>query len=200
MSLKKNQLTVPSERDILQATDADQKCWNEIKIVPGNTILHKGYYFHGFSVCTGKIETIRDADMQLKQLHGRKIACDYRLPRKNFHLMQDFMDEYEHAAGKSLLSMLSAAKIFNRAVFVVRYYGGVHLGPSCFQAHVEAAQSATTHDPYNPFTKHNQTPWPVQSQQPQQHSKASASTNLANHSNSSDHSSKPATHTLSVQG
>ena len=56
--------------------------------------------------------------------------------------------------------MLKKAEIFNRAVFVVCYYGGTHLGPSRFQAFIEAAQSAITHDPYNGVSKENQTPWP----------------------------------------
>ena len=90
-------------------------------------------------------------------------SCAPLLPGRNFAVLQDFQDDQEHSAGRHLLKLLVDADIYNRAVFVVRYYGGEHLGPSHFNAFVEAAQSAITHDPYNHVTKSNQTPWPKQS-------------------------------------
>ena len=174
MSLNKGNLTVcgqkyrklvvaPTAKEILQAKDEDRNRWSKLKVTPGNVIMRGRCQFHGFSICTAKIDTIRDAYLKLKEKHGdsRHIVLAYRLPGKNYPIMQDYVDDQEHGAGKTLLSMLTTANIYNRAMFVVCYYGGEHLGPARFQAYVEAAQSAITHDPYNPVTRQNQTPWQV---------------------------------------
>ena len=183
INLAKGQLTIkgstyrklvepPSATTLLKATPADRGRWNKVRTIAGNVIRKEKCEFHGFSVVAGKIETIRDAYCKLKQMHGnaRHIVCTYCLPGANWpllqdymdddELLQDYMDDDEFNAGSYLLKMLTEAEIFNRAVFVVRYYGGEHLGPSRFQAFVEVAQSAITHDPYNSFSKCNQTPWP----------------------------------------
>ena len=158
----KKLVTPPTVKDILQAKDNDRKRWQKIKTVEGNVILKNKCRFHGYSVIAGKIETVKDAYNKLREIHGdaRHIMCAYRLPGRNFALLQDYCDDQEHFSGRALLKMLKDADIYNRAVFVVRYYGGEHLGPSRHQAIVEAAQSAITHHPYNHITKENQTPWP----------------------------------------
>ena len=40
-----------------------------------------------------------------------------------------YQDDGEHGAGYRLLNALKAINIQNMAVFIVRRYGGVHLGP-----------------------------------------------------------------------
>ena len=144
------------------ASKEDRARWLKVKTTPGNVILKEKCQFHGFSVIAGKIDNIRDAYMKLKHQfgHARHIVCAYRLPGKNFAAMSDFVDDGEHGMGQTLLKMLCDAQIFNRAVFVIRYYGGEHLGPSRYQAYLDAAQSAIIHDPYNHICKINQTPWP----------------------------------------
>ena len=155
-------VAVPDDRSMLKSTKTDRMRWGKMKTVPGNVIKKERCEFHGFSVVASKIDTIRDAYSKLKELHGsaRHISCAWRLPGANWPVLQDFQDNEEFGAGRHLLTMLQKAEIYNRAVFVVRYYGGTHLGPSRFNAFVEAAQSAITHDPYNYITKENQTPWP----------------------------------------
>ena len=49
------------------------------------------------------------------------------------------VEDQEFKAENYLLSMLVKAQIYNRAVFVVRYYGGTHLGPEQFKVIVEAS-------------------------------------------------------------
>ena len=161
----KKLVSAPSDKDILKASAAEKLKWSKIKLVPGNIIRKEKCEFHGFSLVTNKINTIRDAYCKLRIQHGsaRHIVCSWRLPGTNWPQLQDYENDDEHNAGKVLLQVLTEAEIFNRAVFVVRYYGGAHLGPSRFQAFKEAAQSAITHDPYNHISKANQTPWPKDS-------------------------------------
>ena len=68
--------------------------------------------------------------------------------------------------------MLTDANIYNRAIFVIRYYGGEHLGHRVFRLTSMLPQSAIIHDPYNRVCKENQMPWPKEiansNQQPQQ--------------------------------
>ena len=173
MSITRKQLTVnnttyrklvepPTAGTILLSSKEDKIRWNKVKIIPANVILKGKCRFHGFSVIAGKVDMIRDAYNKLRWDHAdaRHIVCCYRLPGRSFHLLSDFTDDDEHGMGQTLLHMLMEAQIYNRAVFVVRYYGGEHLGPSRFQAYLDAAQSAIIHDPYNYICKFNQTPWP----------------------------------------
>ena len=174
MTLKQGVLTInnstykklveaPSTKQVLKASVADQIRWRKIKCVPGNIVHKDACQFIGYSVIAAKIETIRNAYLQLREKHSdaRHIICAYRLPGRNFAILQDFVDDDEHKAGKTLLDLLKKADIFNRAVFVVRYYGGAHLGPARFEAILEAARTAILKDPYNYVSKCNQTPWPT---------------------------------------
>ena len=149
-------------KEILKASVEDRKRWSKVKTTPGNVILCEQCHFQGFSVICNKIETIRDAYLKLcsQNSDARHIVCAYRLPEKNFPVLQNYEDDDKYNTGSALLRMLDTVQIFNRAIFVIRHYGGHHIGPARFQAYVEAAQSAITHDPYNGFTKTNQTPWP----------------------------------------
>ena len=151
------QIGAPAVKDILKVTPEQRKKWSKVKVVPGNVIVRGKCSFQGYSLITGKLETIREAYCKLQEIHSdaRHIVCAYRIPGRNFAALQDCVDDDEHSAGDTLLSLLCDAQIFNRAVFVVRYYGGEHLGPGRFQAFTEAVQSAITHDPYNHITKGN---------------------------------------------
>ena len=173
LSFKKKELSInnvpytkmviaPKAKDIVLATGKDKARWRKVKTVPGNVTVRGKCYFQGFSLVTNKIETIRDGYLKLRESHGdvRHIVCGFRLPGRNFALLQDYDDDDEFGAGAVLLKLLEDAQILNRAVFVTRRYGGEHLGPARFQAYAEAAQSAITHDPYNQWSKENQNPWP----------------------------------------
>ena len=45
---------------------------------------------------------------------------------------QGCQDDQEHGGGKTLLNYMCRQKMYNMALFVVRYYGGVKLGPAHF--------------------------------------------------------------------
>ena len=172
-------IAAPSPGDVFHATDETRARWRKLKIKPGNVILKGKCKFYGYSLVAGKLDTIREAYLSLREKHAdaRHIVLGYRLPGKNFALLQDGVDDDEHSAGETLLQLLCKAQIFNRAIFVVRYYGGEQLGPARFQAYAEAAQSAIAHDTYNYITKENQTPWPKDPPQwtQQQHTEAQPS-------------------------
>ena len=158
----------PTSKDILLAEKQDKIRWKKVKTVKGNVITQNKCCFQGVSVITNKIETIRDAYKKLREEFGeaRHIVLAFRLPGRNFPSLQDYVDDDEDGAGATLLKLLSEAQIYNRAVFVIRHYGGEHLGPARFRAYTEAAQSAITYDPYNGFSKCNQTPWPKEMSDP----------------------------------
>ena len=202
MSINRNQLMInnttykklielPSARSVLLADPSERIRWNKVRIIPGNVILKGKCRFHGFSVVAGKAETIRDAYNKLRFDHAdaRHIVCCYRLPGKCFPVLSDFVEDQEHGMGQTLLRMLSEAQIYNRAIFVIRYYGGEHLGPACYQAYLDAAQSAVIHDPYNYICKTNQTPWPKEpgtseptiSEASQAKAKSSTTTQMQDH-------------------
>ena len=158
----KKLVEAPDTSKILLADKTDIDRWLKVKTVPGNTILKGKCRFQAYSVIASKVETVRDAYNKLRYKHAdaRHIVCGFRFPGRSFHVLSDFEDDQEHGMGQTILRLLVDADIYNRAIFVLRFYGGEHLGPARYQAYLDAAQSAILHDPYNHISKENQTPWP----------------------------------------
>ena len=57
------------------------------------------------------------------------ISCAYRLEGATGPYLQEGYDDKEHGAGRAILSTLKKASVQAIAVYVVRYYGGIQLGP-----------------------------------------------------------------------
>ena len=77
------------------------------------------------------------------------IMCAYRLLGTDHPRLQSYSDDNEAGGGRVLLQMLTHSEITHRAVFVIRYYGNKHLGPSRFQTIETAAKSAITRSAMN---------------------------------------------------
>lgn len=66
----------------------------------------------------------------------------FRIPGGDFSTNQGLIDDGEHGGARAMMKTLFKEKSDNSAVFVVRYYGGKHLGTARFQAIEKAAKSA----------------------------------------------------------
>lgn len=66
----------------------------------------------------------------------------FKLPGIDFTKMQGSIDDGEHAGGRVLLKLLLREQAFNKAVFVVRYFGGKHIGPQRFNIIERVAESS----------------------------------------------------------
>ena len=124
------------------------------QIREGKPIVHESSTFKGYVVDMENIEDVGKAYEFVKflNLNARHIVCAYRLPGPNIIELQDYVDDDEHEAGKMLLDYMMKAQINNRAIFVVRHYDGVHIGPKRFEYIMEAAKHAINEKPFNRVT------------------------------------------------
>ena len=85
--------------------------------------------------------------------------CAFRIPHENFHLHQNYQDDDEHSGGRLLLDAIKRSEMMNRVIFVTRRYNGKHVGPSKFDAILDAAKAVVTEFPFNRLMQENQYLW-----------------------------------------
>ena len=55
-------------------------------------------------------------------------VCVLRLADTNDPYKQDYVDDGEFGGGRCILKFLTERDLTNKAIFIVRFYGGVKLG------------------------------------------------------------------------
>ena len=86
------------------------------------------------------------------------ISNAYRLPGTEVD-SENYADDGKHGCGRLIMKLLKDWNIDCRAVYVVRYYGGTHLGTKRFDYMMDAVKSCVARSSYNSITKTNQYPW-----------------------------------------
>ena len=66
----------------------------------------------------------------------------YRLPGLNKAYDEDYVNDREFNAGHKILTHLIDTNEKVVAIFMIRYYGGVHLGNRHFEIHIELVKKA----------------------------------------------------------
>ena len=144
----------PPLRDILWPTTEKMK--ERIKLDPtkGEIIKVEGQMFLGYTAEVRTVDDVNKIYAKIRSLHtdARHVICAFRLPHRNFHTHQDFIEDGEYGGGSYLLQLLSDSDVMNRAIYVVRIYNGKHLGSKRFEAMKNAAMAAVAAAPKNSIT------------------------------------------------
>ena len=129
-----------------------------VKLTEGDVIANGQCRFIGMSSEVKSLEDVRDAYVKAKQSHinARHIVCSFRIPGEEYYNLQSYEDDNDHAIGRFLLKIMGENEIVHRAIFVARYYGGHHWGPSRFKSYGDAAKSAVLRSSFNSITRKNQ--------------------------------------------
>lgn len=99
----------------------------------------KGSAFQAFACSADKMNTVH---LAYKRLFREHPGADHIAAAFIVEGDDGYQDDSEFGSGFRLLHVLKEAKLFNTAVFVVRYYGGEHLGPQRFTVMKELAAEA----------------------------------------------------------
>lgn len=120
----------PTARDLIQPDDALFQKAEELDIVLGDTKHQDKSKFISYAVAVEDTEDIQAAYVKLKMkfADATHISCAFHLPGANTPLNQDYIDDGEFGCGRVMLNTLKEEQYMNMAIFIVRYYGGVHLG------------------------------------------------------------------------
>ena len=138
------QIFPPKPTDMLFAPLPIIKRSKELCIHEGETLIENASKFIGYTVEVETIQDVNAAYYKIRRLHGRAhhVMCSYRLTECVGPLNQDNIDDGEYGGSRNILQYLKSQEILNTAIFVVRYYGGAHLGPLRFQLITDAAKSS----------------------------------------------------------
>lgn len=139
--------------DFLQAKQAPT--------ILGDSKEEQGSKFISYAVKVTKVEDVRAAyrKLRIKYADASHIISAHRLSPPNGPLNQEATDDGEHAGGRLLLHLLQDLDIVNVAVFIVRYFGGTHIGNLRFEIMENLAKVAlrkagfTKPSPRGPLTR-----------------------------------------------
>ena len=157
----KKQVLPPGPAELLLQKPEDREERWKVKVTRGRSTSKDGSEFIGYSAFVKNHQDVRAAYLNIRELHAdaRHICCAFRLPGANIAALQDYVDDDEHGGGATLLDMLCEHNIFHRAIFVVRYYQGEHIGAQRHELMKEAATSAIIKTPRNTYTGLDELPW-----------------------------------------
>lgn len=166
----KKALKVPTTQEIVNPSEAMYKQVEDIDIVKGGEEHQGNSTFASFAAAVESIEDVRAAYLKLKMKYAdaTHISCAFRLPGANTPANQDYVDDGEFGCGRTMLKTLKTEGLMNVAVFVMRYYGGKHLGIQRYNIFRQltnkavkellAAREKDGQDPVTPVPEHLKLP------------------------------------------
>lgn len=134
----------PAAKDLLKPDERLFDLAGELDIVKGGSDIKSESKFTAYAVAVENFDNIRAAllKMRMKFADATHVSCAFRLPGANTPINQDYIDDGEFGCGRTMLKVLRDQQYMNMAVFMVRYYGGTHLGVSRYDIFRQLAQSA----------------------------------------------------------
>lgn len=135
--LQKEKIHPPS---VLQLTDmGDQEIIEDVQLIASDPDGDKGSSFQAFAAVTKSLNEVRNAYKKVRQSNP---AADHVVLAYTCREGDGLVDDGENGAGTRLLDKLLAEGVNSRAIFMVRIFGGAHLGPKRFQIMEKLGQQA----------------------------------------------------------
>ena len=141
MSMKKghmyanNQLVVPkvlppTAAEILHLSLDERQVIKAVKLAEGKHHAEQGSEFYSFAVKVKSVQEVKKAYMKVRIKHAdaTHVCCAYRLDKPNGPFKQESIDDGEIGASRVMMQVMKEKEVTQTAVFVVRHYGGKHLG------------------------------------------------------------------------
>lgn len=134
----------PSAAEILRLDPTEIESTKKALTVFGESKMLETSEFISYASKVTTAEEVRIAyrKLRLKYPDATHITSAFRLEQPNGPYNQEANDDGEHAAGRSLLKVLQENQLTSVAVFVIRFYGGKHVGPARFDTIKQVANTA----------------------------------------------------------
>ena len=131
----RKQLEPITAREILEMERSELQKINVVPAVTGQDMVEEGSAFRSYAASVRNIQEVRQIynHLKLKYFKQTHVVVAYNLPGMNVAKGKDYHSDGEHGAGKVLLNVLLEKKKENTALFIVRQYGGTHLGARRFE-------------------------------------------------------------------
>lgn len=149
----KQALQAPTIEEVVKLSSAERGMLQALEICEGKTETRDNSRFIGFAAEAYSVDKVKKLHVCLKRDHpnAAHVMMAYKIPGTDFLDSQGLVDDGEHGGARAIMRVLYKEKVDNIAVFVVRYFGGTHLGSTRFQAIEIVAKSA--------IDKHTQKQW-----------------------------------------
>lgn len=137
-------ISPPKPNDIFNPSDNLLDLADEIDMVKGKEEKEGKCQFVAYAAVVKDHEDIKAAytKVRMKYAYATHVVCAYRLQGKHTPNLQDYSDDGEFGAGRTILSELKTKQISNIVVFMIRIFGGKHLGPKRYNIFRKVANSA----------------------------------------------------------
>ena len=148
----------PTVHDILSMNPSEFNQAMASDVKRGKTITEKQSSFTGYAISVRNHQQVADAYKKLKVQFASMshIVCSYRIPGNRQFECEDYCDDGDIGCGCTILEWMVSNDITCRAIFVVRSYGKVKLGPLRFKCYVEAAKAVIEKASMNTVNNTNQ--------------------------------------------
>ena len=130
---------LPIEVDELFPDHLERDKQDKMKLSSSDTITESESTFAAYAYKTGQIHEVRRAYRKVRRLHP---GAAHVIAAYNLRGNRGFQDDEEYSAGSKALKLLEQDSPINIAVFIVRTYGGTHIGPKRFDHILEVAKQA----------------------------------------------------------
>ena len=119
---------------------AEREKWNRIKTVSSDTVDEQSSSFTAIAAKCSQFIEVKRAYRKIRALNpaANHVVAAYNL-RNGY---SGYQDDEEHAAGHKMRDFLQQNAPPNVAIFIVRIYGGIHVGPKHFQVMKQTAKQA----------------------------------------------------------
>ena len=126
----KHHVQPPTKADILRLSDEQLERICAAKTVQGPEHLEKGSEYYSYAV---KYKSKDDMDraykkVRIKHADATHVSCAYQLKNPCGPFRQESIDDKDYGVGRTILKTMKEEEIEETAVYIVRYYGKVHLG------------------------------------------------------------------------
>ena len=134
----------PTPKELINCSVKEIETIFKLEMVRGMDVTHE---FSTFTAYAARISSVQDIPkfykkLKLIQPDARHIPCAYSVAHSVPFLAEDYQDDGEPSAGRSILNFLQVNEIKDIVVFVARKYGGVKIGSERFQCYVQATKDA----------------------------------------------------------
>lgn len=136
--LQRKNILPPQPKDLF-VCHTERSCMEGIRMKYSDAKPAQTSSFTG-AACV--VDSINDVRLAYKRLFREFPDADHIVAASSVNRSQDYQDDSEFGAGYRMLQVINDHKLDNVAVFVIRHYGGEHIGPMRFSVMKEAAADA----------------------------------------------------------
>lgn len=137
--IKTQQVLPPKPIDTFPTAE-EQKWINDIDIFTSRPKTEGFCQFVGLAAKVHTVNQVRQAYIKVRQLYP---SFDHAIMAYNIQDSDGYQDDGEHSAAIKIHSAMMQKGCKNMVIFVVRNFGGVHLGPKRFECIAEVVEQAT---------------------------------------------------------